>query len=197
MKNIGYTYSFQERARYSRFLWAWAGVLTLTLTLGQSAHAQTFSILHAFNGSDGAHLYGGLTIDRVGNLYGTAAQGGTRGCSDHDIYPEGCGVSFRLSKSGPSWLYTVLYDFDDYDFEQSGEDGAHPGTMRLGPDGILYGSTFDGGVGCIDGGSNGCGTVYELRPTHASCGAATCPWAEKVLYRFNKSDGALPFGDLA
>jgi uncharacterized repeat protein (TIGR03803 family) len=43
----------------------------------QSALTQTFTVLHTFTaGQDGAEPYAGLTMDRGGNLYGTALGGG-------------------------------------------------------------------------------------------------------------------------
>ncbi len=163
-------------------------LFAFTLALAHSACAQTFTILHAFNALDGAWPEAGLTIDGAGNLYGTANKG-TGSCGVGT--PPGCGVDFRLSKQDAAWVYTVLYDFSN-----CGEDGDGPGAVTLGRDGILYGTTVGGGgVGCyqIFGYSRGCGTVYKLRPTHAPCKAASCPWAETVPYRFNESDGAHPF----
>jgi hypothetical protein len=38
----------------------------------------TFSVLHSFkNSSDGSNPYGGVILDSLGNLYGTAITGGT------------------------------------------------------------------------------------------------------------------------
>ncbi len=39
----------------------------------------TYSSLHDFDGSDGELPYGGLAVDRAGNFYGTASEGGTYG----------------------------------------------------------------------------------------------------------------------
>src|SRR5580658_7143427 len=42
----------------------------------------TESVLHSFNGSDGAYPYAGLIFDAAGSLYGTAYEGGSgTGCS--------------------------------------------------------------------------------------------------------------------
>ena len=47
--------------------------LALSLLPVQRAKAQTFTVLHNFTGGlDGANPYTGLTMDRAGNLYGTA-----------------------------------------------------------------------------------------------------------------------------
>jgi uncharacterized repeat protein (TIGR03803 family) len=51
------------------------------------------SILHSFtNGADGSFPYAGLARDSSGNLYGTAAYGGTSGCGG-----EGCGTVFKIT----------------------------------------------------------------------------------------------------
>ena len=68
-----------------------AGVLALLFLAAVSvAQAQNFQVLHSFtNGDDGAIPLAGLTIDRAGNLYGTASGGGKTndGCVTY-----GCGV---------------------------------------------------------------------------------------------------------
>ena len=57
---------------------ALAIVFALAAVQSQSAQGQTFKVLHNFTGgSDGTTPYAGLTIDKAGNLYGTAAYGGT------------------------------------------------------------------------------------------------------------------------
>lgn len=49
-------------------------------------------VLHAFSGSDGMAPSSGLVRDAAGNLYGTAARGGsTSGCAS------GCGVVFKIT----------------------------------------------------------------------------------------------------
>lgn len=116
-------------------------VLSVCLAAGgvRNAHAQTYSVLHSFNGSDGASPVADLITDSSGNLYGTTAGGSS----------SGAGTVFKMDFSGNE---TVLHSF-------SGDDGASPNS-RLVRDssGNLYGTT--GG-----GGSWGAGTVFKLDPS--------------------------------
>jgi uncharacterized repeat protein (TIGR03803 family) len=162
--------------------------LTLTLALGAvSAQAQTLKVLYNFTGGqDGAKPFAGLTMDKGGNLYGIASEGGISGCGRH-----GCGTVFKLSKKGSSWIFDPLYAF------KGGNDGTNPilSKVIIGPDGSLYGVTSQGGGGCV--GSGGCGTIFNLRPQPRSCTTALCPWVETVLYHFTGgSDGMFPSGNL-
>jgi len=154
----------------------------------QSAQAQTFQVLYAFtNELDGATPFSGVTVDRAGNLYGTASLGGNLACSP----PWGCGTSYRLKRSGSNYTFSPLYSFN-------GEpDGRWPENRVLfGPDGALYGTTYEGGGGQC--GSVGCGTVFKLQPAATFCRSVFCSWTATVLYSFNgDSDGYWPmFGDL-
>ena len=52
------------------------------------------TVLYSFTGgADGGEPYKGVTIDRHGNLYGTAVTGGSGGCEG------GCGVVYKLTNS--------------------------------------------------------------------------------------------------
>jgi uncharacterized repeat protein (TIGR03803 family) len=52
------------------------------------------TILHTFTGdADGANPWAGLTMDKAGNLYGAATQGGDLSCPIEN----GCGVVFRIT----------------------------------------------------------------------------------------------------
>lgn len=152
-------------------------VLFLVTLMPQPAQAQTFKVIYNFtNGQDGASPDAGLTMDRAGNLYGTASAGG----SDHD------GTVYRLKRSGSNWVFNTLYSF------VGGGDGVAPRSRLIfGPNGSLYGTTTYGGgsTAC----PTGCGTVFSLRPPASDCKTASCDWQETVLYRFmGGNDGAHP-----
>ena len=170
--------------RASVFALALATIFVLSIVATQSAQAQIFTPLHVFSGHDGQEPMAGLTMDRAGNLYGTTTYGGSAGL----------GTVFKLTRKNSNWVFTPLYSF------QGGTDGAFPGSgVLIGPDGTLYGTTAQGGSsGCN---SQGCGTVYSLRPRATACETALCPWTETVLYRFpdpsnGSGDGADPVGEL-
>ncbi|MGB8886290.1 MAG: choice-of-anchor tandem repeat GloVer-containing protein [Candidatus Korobacteraceae bacterium] len=137
------------------------------------ASAQTYTVLHNFTGYDGYSPFDTLTLDAAGNLYGTAALS----------FP-GKGTVFELKHAHGAWLMNPLFYFD-------GANGWYPSAgVVFGPDGRLYGTTFQGGLGsCQDG----CGVVYALQPPPGPCSTAFCRWNETILYQFSGgSDGALP-----
>lgn len=137
------------------------------------------TILYNFQGStDGGWPAGNLTFDRSGNLYGTAAGGGTNYSLCPGVYVSGCGLVFELQKKGTSWNESVLYTF-------SGDvDGGVPyGSVVIDKAGNLYGST--GGWQQLGG------SVYELSPT----GAGT--WTETTLVSWvDETAGFGAVGDL-
>jgi uncharacterized repeat protein (TIGR03803 family) len=137
------------------------------------SQAQKFKVLHTFHGRDGASPEVALVRDASGNLYGTTVGGGTGKCSKY-----GCGTAFKLNKSGKQvWLYN---------FESN--DGRLPASPLLREaGGSLLGSTGEGGdENC--GFPHGCGVVFTLN----SAGRK-----EKVLYKFDGTDGVGPGGPLA
>ena len=108
-----------------------ATVFALTGVLTRSVEAQTFKVLHTFTGGQDGSLPGAsLTIDKAGNLYGTAGYGGSYGN----------GTVFKLSHKGSGWVFTPLYSF------LGKPDGANPDTVIIGPDGSIYGTTSRGGL---------------------------------------------------
>ena len=151
-------------------------VCWLVLLAIPSAQAQTLTVLHNFTGgTDGGNPVAAVTLDRAGNLYGTAHAGGL-----------GYGTAFKLARRGQGWVFNLLYRFQS-------SDGAPPSSpLVFGPNGVLYGTTATCG-GC--GPPNG--TVFTLRPPATICPAVSCPWMETVLYRFTGGmDSRTPEGPL-
>jgi uncharacterized repeat protein (TIGR03803 family) len=160
------------------FASALASAVVFATCLAGASQAQTLTVLHSFSGAkDGATPLAGLTMDRSGNLYGTTNQGGA-----------GYGTVFGLVHSNSGWILHPLYSF------QGTSDGANPvAQVVFGPDGSLYGTTQYGGTtGYCTG---GCGTVFNLKPSPASCRAAFCPWIETILRRFT-TGGDFPQSEL-
>jgi len=104
----------------------------------------TEAIIHNFgSGSDGQNPYSGLTIDGMGNLYGTTYNGGSFGT----------GTVFKLAPNGSGgFTETVLHNMF------GGSDGSHPyGPLYLDSMGDLYGTSYQGGTSNL-------GTVFEITP---------------------------------
>jgi uncharacterized repeat protein (TIGR03803 family) len=102
----------------------------------------TETVLHSFGtNGDGTYPYAGL-VNVKGTLYGTDEAGGAN-CT-----PFGCGTIFSITRSGNE---TVLHNLGGKG------DGAYPGAALLDVNGTLYGTT-------VDGGANGDGTVFSLKP---------------------------------
>ncbi|MGB8772094.1 MAG: hypothetical protein WCC92_20960 [Candidatus Korobacteraceae bacterium] len=126
-------------------LWRAAFVLAIVCSLAslqmQSAQAQTFTVLHTFEVTDGLYPYAGLTMDAHGNLYGVTAYGGNLSCDGGG--PAGCGVVFELRKANSNWIFSLLYIFP-------GNDGGflptYPSQITLGPNGTPYGAELEGAM---------------------------------------------------
>ena len=151
------------------------------------------TVLHNFDGTDGALPVASLIFDDAGNLYGTAQVGGQGDCTNTGL---GCGVVFELSPGKDGWKYTILYSF-----VPGKTKGVIPtGGLVIDKAGNLYGTTWAPGVaggpiyarahnrsrntywGCDQPGCGG--TVYELMPTKNG-------WKEKDLYAFTgAADGS-------
>jgi uncharacterized repeat protein (TIGR03803 family) len=161
------------------------GVPVAVLAPIDSAHAWTYRVIHSFcakpNCTDGATPYGDtrLLVDPSGNLYGTAARGGS---SD-------AGVLFRLKPDTNTgrWKYQTLYSFCS---KADCGDGAYPeGALIADVHGNLYGMATSGGNFGGDG-----GTAFELMPgPHGR-------WTLKTLHKFctkpRCTDGFYPEGGL-
>ena len=129
------------------------------------------TVIHTFTGApkDGDTAYGTLVFDQAGNLYGTTQYGGA----------ENYGTVYKLSpimsgrKKG-QWKEKILHSFH-------GKDGASPGSaIILDAAGNIYGTT-------VYGGTSNNGTVFALMPQ-----VGKGWYKEKVLWRFNGTDGKYP-----
>jgi len=129
--------------------------------LSPSANGWTHTVLYSFRGgTDGGEPYKGATLDNHGNLYGTAVTGGGGSCEG------GCGVVWKLTRSGSSWTQSVIHTFT------GGDDGSGPGSgLTLGANGTLYGMTPTGGA-------NGQGVIFQLKSTRNGT------WNFTVLHAF-------------
>jgi uncharacterized repeat protein (TIGR03803 family) len=149
----------------------WASIalaFAVVLGAGQSAQAQTYTVLHSFTGaSDGSTPSAGLVRDANGNLYGTTFEGGRTGCKSFGS----CGTVFKLDTAGKE---TVVHRF-------GGRDGANPWDALVRDSmGNLYGTTPFGG-------RFNNGTVFKIAPTGK----------ETVLHNFKGgAEGSTPVGRL-
>lgn len=130
--------------------------------------AGNYTVLYNFcsraNCIDGYGSIAGLIIDRSGNLFGTAVNGGSRGF----------GTVFKLDSSGN---YTVLYNFCS---QVNCTDGAYPFAGLIeDASGNFYGTTYNGGR-TNNGLSSGGGVAFELdnsgqyRVLHNFCQQGNC-----------------------
>jgi uncharacterized repeat protein (TIGR03803 family) len=167
--------TFFHRRRSKRMLrLCWVSMVLLGVALlTLPAQAQTFTVLHTFTGPDGLTPYAGVTLDGNGNLYGTTYGGGANGL----------GTVYELKRHGSAYIYNQLHSFT------GGADGEQPyGGVTFGPDGLLYGTTYNG-----NGGRGG--VVFSLQPPATICRAVSCPWTETTLY--NLGDFDYDYGQVA
>jgi uncharacterized repeat protein (TIGR03803 family) len=101
------------------------------------------SVIHAFGqGSDGDYPVGTVVQGPNSNLYGITPLGGTAGY----------GIIFEISTLGN---YTIVHNFGDGSVPN---DGLSPsGTLIVGKDNNLYGTTSGGGKA-------GLGTIFKFTP---------------------------------
>jgi len=127
------------------------------------------TVLHTFQGKDGANPAAGLIFDKARNLYGTTQNGGTYGN----------GTVFKLiPEPDGEWSETVLHSFRS-------ADGSNPAAgLIFDQAGNLYGTTAGGG-------GHNSGLVFKL------ASATNGEWIETVLYDFQGTDGANPSARLS
>jgi len=120
-------------------------------------------VLHSFTGgADGAEpmmFQTALTIDGLGNIYGSAYSGGSSTVN--------AGVIFELiPQTSGAWTEKILHTF------QSGADGSEPLTgVILDKSGNVYGTTLKGGT------QLGSGVVFKLTAANG--------YTKTVLHNFN------------
>jgi uncharacterized repeat protein (TIGR03803 family) len=137
----------------------------------------TETVLHRFAkiGGDGnGPIYGDVTFDEAGNLYGTTALGGRYGNCEYD----GCGTAYKLTPSGDDWSENLIWEFGH------GPEGVIPfNGMTFDNAGNLYGTTNAGGEAGMGGGS---GTAFQLKPSGSG-------WQMIILHSFqDRGDGRYP-----
>jgi uncharacterized repeat protein (TIGR03803 family) len=113
--------------------------IVFKLTKDGNGYTLIHSFLNVFPFKEGDRPQGGVVEGNAGVLYGATSQGGSNNL----------GTVFRLNKDG-SGLSVLRH------FTGAGGDGSGPAAgLLLGSDGVLYGSTRNGGL-------NGAGTVFKL-----------------------------------
>jgi hypothetical protein len=146
--------------------------------LTPSGSGYSEQVIYRFTaGSDGRHPIGGVIEDGQRALYGVTTYNGGGSCE--------CGTAYKLTPSGSGYTFSVIYRF------RGGTDGSYPDTPLVSDSfGNLYGMTLEGGSCYIN--VDGCGTVFELHPSHGS-------YIHIVLHAFaaGATDGRYPIGGLA
>ena len=137
-------------------------------TIFKCTPAGVITMLHSFSGTDGATPYCNLIQCPNGMLYGMTDQGG--------LHNEG--VIFKCSTDGKT--YDTLHNFGNFT-----GDAIYPyygNSLVLGPDGNLYGMTYQGGL-VNDGAIFKCDTINGT--------------GYDTLHGFtgNTNDGSQPYGN--
>jgi hypothetical protein len=114
----------------------------------------TETTLHTFNcTTDGEYPLGGVTLDKLGNLYATTGGGGS-GVNHGEVFK----MKPPTEKGGP-WSYARIHVF-----AAPPVDGAAPsGPLTLDSAGNVYGTTAVGGTYSVNGQLIG-GVAFKLHP---------------------------------
>jgi uncharacterized repeat protein (TIGR03803 family) len=155
------------------------------LAPGKNGYTEDSGFIHSFKGygkNDGSGPSSGLILSPDSKaLYGAAQSGGKYDCVNSSVQP-GCGTLFRASTEDT--VYTQLLSFSGK--LNANNDGIYPEGAPVLFNGVLYGTTYEGGAGdCTNSnGLSGCGTIYRL-PLEKN---------QSALYSFKGSpnDGANP-----
>ena len=149
--------------------------------------AWTEDVLYSFGGytGDGTSPIGNLAIDSSLTLYGALSAGGAfQGGAIFQLAPP--------AQPGGTWTETLIHSFTG----QNGDGYTPAAGLALGPKGLLYGTTKQGGRTGIPFCKAGCGTVFELDPPGSPGG----PWTETILRALtgvSTGDGSEPNSTLA
>ena len=152
----------------------------------------TAQILYSFGdkSNDALGPDGALVQDKDGNFYGISSTGGTGGGHDGDHPAAGViqandgnfyGTAINYFENSDGMVFELTPEGNLtrlHSFASGPTDGAFPqGSLLLGSDGNVYGTTADGGL-------NNFGTVFKVTPDGV----------ETVLHNFGGSpaDGAAP-----
>jgi len=146
--------------------------------LRHSGSSWVFSSLDEFGGGGAIQPQAGVTIGPYGVVYGITQFGGSGGGAVFSLRPS---PTACLAAPCP-WTETTLYGFTE-----GGATGSSPvAKLVLDQAGNLYGTTVEGGSGCV----MGCGVVFKLTPSGGG-------WTESVLYSFaGGADGAFPTAEV-
>ena len=118
-------------------------VFELTTSGGKWKKKMIYNFCSRNNCADGAYPLAALVMDKNGNLYGTTSWGG--------LCISGCGVVFKLARTGGGWKETVLHNFAG-----SAPDGQNPQqSLIFDAKGNLYG---------VANSSQYAGIVFEITP---------------------------------
>jgi prepilin-type processing-associated H-X9-DG protein len=111
-----------------------------------------------------------------GFLYGLTAFGGLT----NSDWKDGFGTLFKMASDGSSYL-------ELHQFAADGRDGWWPASLIQGHDGVLYGTTLNGGIATPDS-PDGAGTIFRINPDGSEY---------RVVYSFSgalDTDGKAPRG---
>jgi uncharacterized repeat protein (TIGR03803 family) len=148
------------------------------------------SVIYVFGTAegDGANPNSGVLVGAVNPqllLYGTTINGGTTG---GECGATGCGTVFALTEVSNLWSESSRQSFDF-------TNGANPYAGLTISGGVLYGTTFAGGIGTCAPDSEaipGCGTIFEVPVTGGGLGEV------QTLYQFpGGSEGANPYAGVS
>jgi uncharacterized repeat protein (TIGR03803 family) len=149
-----------------------ANNLGTVFDLMPTSNGWTEKILYSFvnDGVDGTNPHAAVVFDALGNLYGTAENGGDS--------VDGCGTVFELMpQADGNWTETIIFQFSE-------SQGCTPvAPVIFDGHGNLYGTTWFGGN---SQGTNEVGTVFRLSQSGGQ-------WSETALYPFTLgNDGFSP-----